>query len=325
MFEHEMKVVSLPETEYLEPTKPQRHHNDDTDDDVSDLSDNDSHADGRDFVPSSMPQQSRIDNITKCFHPSMVPGGLQAAPPTCTALKHLLVLKNTTSMNSLTAGSENDDTPRLPSRNKISSAPTQVMKRYEEHKRSMNNARWDEPLQPSASTGLSSNLLMSRFHPSKSIVGKSSTNLKQDRLRSKTSQTSIVSRELRTDVTRRPPSRTDLRSNSAWAAIGPDHAAYAHHRNATWSNVTTNGTPKAPACSEIRNNFVLRVRSQAMEATPKQQEHTFSGIPRLVCTPMSDSAPCRPHRRASNGGGDGQFQGGIMHQGSRCFFTPDID
>ncbi len=54
----------------------------------------------------SMPQGYQSDMVRKCFHPSMVPEGLQAPPM---ALKQLLVLKNTASMKSLTAGLEHND------------------------------------------------------------------------------------------------------------------------------------------------------------------------------------------------------------------------
>jgi len=151
------------------------------DNDVSDLSDHDSHADDHDFVSSSMPLGYHSDHLKKCFHPSMVPAGLQAQPMT---LKHLLVLKNNASMKSLTAGSEHDDIPRLPNRNKISSASMPVLlSQYEQQKHmTMNNASWDKPPKPSGSTSLSSNPLLSRFHLSMSIGGKASSNLKQESL-----------------------------------------------------------------------------------------------------------------------------------------------
>jgi len=280
-------------------------HDDDVEgDDVSDLSDHDSHADDHDFVSSSMDLGYHSDHLKKCFHPSMVPAGLQAQPMT---LKHLLVLKNTASLKSLTAGSEHDDIPRLPSRNRIHSVSSPVLSRYEQQKRStMNNASWDEPPKPCGSTGLSSNPLLNRFHPSMS-------NLNQESLRSKTCHTSSASREFRTEVTRRPPSRTDLRSNSAWAAVGPEQTAGGDRGNATWSNFTTKGNPLAPGSSEIRKNMFLGGKGLAVVASPTQQEPKLSDVSRLVSTPMSDSAPCMPHRRASNGGAAGQFQGGYAH------------
>jgi len=314
MLENKTIIVGLPERESLESKKSHRttreFADDDgvDDDDVSDLSDHDSHADDHDFVFSSMPQGYRSDTVRKCFHPSMVPEGLQAPPM---ALKQLLVLKNTASMKSLTAGSEHDDIPRLPSRNRIHSVSSPVLSRYEQRKRStMNNASWDEPPKPCGSTGLSSNPLLSRFHPSMSMLGKnSSKNLLQGTLRSNKLTVSSHSRELRTETTRRPPSRTDLLSRALAVSVPGRTDSNKVTGNATWNQ---HGTPEAPpGTSAIRNNLFL----EKMTFSPQPQQERSSQPPsndimlRLVSSPLSDSAPLRPNRRASNGGATGQFQG----------------
>jgi len=185
--------------------------NDDYGQYVSDLSeDDDVNPDCSGYSESMTRTTSCNAAALKCFHPSMVPGGVKVA---MSEKQQVLVLTNVASMRNLTAGSERDDTPRILSKAEISSVATSALRK---HRKATNdatsNASWNHLLKPA---GKSSNLLMSRIQSCSWLSEKSSMKLDPNPFLKTTAEGPSRLKNLRTVLRRRPLSRSDLRSASS--------------------------------------------------------------------------------------------------------------
>jgi len=209
------------------------------DDDFSDLSDDDSHPDLDAGAESTRPSTS-CNVVLKCFHPSMLPDGVKTSKTNME--KQVLVLTNVSSMQSLTAGSEKDGTPRMPSRNNISSASTSALKKYDKSAtETLRNANWNDFQKPA---GQSSNLFLSRIQASSKLGEKPSLNLDRNLFSKTTAEGPSPLQNLRTVSLRRPPSRSDLRSAST-PTLQYSITIDTDCRNATWIDVPTTTTPNS--------------------------------------------------------------------------------
>jgi len=265
---------------------------DDFDDDcVSDLSDDDSNSDcyvGREPTRSS----TRCIAVMKCLHPSMVPEGVKTLTG---STKSVLVLTNVSSMQSLTAGSEKDDAPRIPSRTNISSASTSALKKYDKSAtETLRNANWNDFQKPA---GQSSNLFLSRIQASSKLGEKPSMNLNRNLFSKATAEGPSPFQNLQSVSLRRPPSRTDLRSASTpTLQYGVSKAM--DYRNATWNDLPSRPLVEQQSLSSPLNNLVRR-SSNTVTLTPKLKNklphvHSVTSLSKLNLN--SDSLPRLPSR-----------------------------
>jgi len=260
---------------------------DDDDHYVSDLSDDDSYSDC-DRYPESV-RRSTISNATmKYVYTSMAPEGVHAT--TRDTVKQVLVLTNVPSMQSLTAGSENDDAPRIPSRANISSSSTSALRKHHKtNDTTKRNASWHDRQKPAGET---SNFVMSQIKLS-TYDGKSSTALNQKLCTEMSAERPILFQDLQTVSRRRPPSRTDLRSTYMptlqYGVInGTDY------RNATWNDIPANQPAEQPLCSpfesKVRTGNAINLTFNVTNRLPhdpsvtslnKSSSHSTDSPPRL--------------------------------------------
>jgi len=269
-----------------------------TDDDeydqyVSDLSEDESYPDRNGVAKKSKRCSASCNAAIECFHPSMmVPPRGKSAMTTDTE-KRVLVLTNVSSMQSLTAGSEKDDAPRIPSRTELSSA---VRKHITLTNDTMYNTNWNDIQTPSAT---SSNMFLSRIQALK-LDKKSFITLDQNLYPKKAVEGSSTFQHLQATSRRKPPSRTDLRSASMptlqyGATEGMDY------RNATWTDVPTSPevARERPFCSSFKKSLI-RTSSNKLNLTPKLKKklHHVPSVTSLnkSSSHSTDSAPRLPNR-----------------------------
>jgi len=189
--------------------------NDDDDDDddygqyISDSDDEDDSQPNRHDGGYAESSTSCNAAAMQCFHPSGG-GGVDVAR---TEKQQVLSLTNAGSTHSMTAGSERDDTLRIPSWDQINTAATSALRRqHNSTNDTMSNASWDHFLTPS---GKSSNLLMSRIHSCSWLSEKlHSIDLDQTPFSKTTAEGPSPLQNLQTVLRRQLPSRSDLRSAS---------------------------------------------------------------------------------------------------------------
>jgi len=279
-----------------------------TDDDeydqyVSDLSEDESYPDRNGVAKKSKRCSASCNAAIECFHPSMmVPPRGKSAMSTNTE-KRVLVLTNVSSMQSLTAGSEKDDAPRIPSRTELSSDATfAVRRRITLTNDTMCNTNWDDIQKPAAT---SSNLFLSRIqalkHNKKSFI-----TLDRNLCPTKTAsaeRSSACQRHQQTTSRREPLSQTDLQSASM-PTLQYDATEVTDYRNATWTDLPTNPLPivkKQPFCSSSFMTSLVQSSSNTINLTPtlkKKLLHVPSATSLLnnASSHSADSAPRLPKR-----------------------------
>jgi len=274
---------------------------------VSDLSDDESYPDRHGVEKKSRRRSASCNAAIECFHPSMmVPARGKSAMTTNTERQKVLVLTNVSSMQSLTAGSEKDDAPRIPSRTELSSAVTfAVRKRNTLTNDTTCNTNWDDIQTP---TARSSNLFLSRIQALK-LDKKSFITLDQNLCPTKPAAvegSSTCRKNLQTTSRRKPPSRTDLRSASM-PTLQYGATEGADYRNATWTNVVALPTKilptvkQQPLCCSSFTKSLVRSSNNTINLTPKPEKkllHVPSVTSLLHNSSLhsTDSAPRLPKR-----------------------------
>jgi len=231
---------------------------DDYDQCVSDLSDDDSYTDCDSYAESE--RCSTIVNPTmKYIFTSMAPEGDNVT--TRDTVKQVLVLTNVSSMQSLTAGSEKDDAPRIPSRTNISSASTSALRKHHKPNHTRHNVSWHSRQKPA---GESSNFLTNRIKLSRLDL-----TLNQKLFTEMSAERPSSFQNLQAVSRRRFPSRPDLRSANT-PALQYGVMKRTDYQSATWIDKPTNQPAENPFCSP----FESMVRSShAVNLTENRLPH----------------------------------------------------